>query len=64
MSISLCYMEAKALLPGVTAKGLQELVASGEIVATKTGRGASLENATFCNDSVCVYAISNGLWNI
>ncbi len=61
--ISLCYMEAKALLPGVTDKQLQDLVASGEIEATKPGKGVSLGNAIFDNDSVIDYAINNGLWN-
>jgi hypothetical protein len=55
-------MEAKALLPGVTEKRLQVLVASGDIKATKQGRGVSLANATFCNDSVIDFALRNGLW--
>jgi len=64
MDISLCYMEAKALLPGITAKKLEELVAAGEIAAVKTGKGKSVANATFSNTSVCAYALRNGLWSL
>lgn len=64
MKIQLCHMEAKALLPGITHKKLQALVVYGEIEAIKTGRGVSLANATFDNDSVCAYAKRNNLWNV
>lgn len=60
--IQLSFMEAKALLPGVTVKELEQLVDDGTIVAEKRGNGRSVTNALFSNDSVIEYAQRHGLW--